>query len=104
MGMLPSPLRRPVTTSTGTARALRRTLATSLTSAPAAQRAVASAQDKHRPPQTPATTCTATAPTSAAGSLMTSARRLAANAEEKPLDIPTIARKGPPVEFRNDDL
>ena len=39
-----------------------------------------------------------------AGSRMTSARRLAANAEEKPLDIPTVARKGPPVEFLNDDL
>merc|ERR1711992_408290 len=83
--MLPSPLRRPVTTSTATVPALRRTLATSLTSAQAAQRAVDSAQDKHQPPQTPATTCTATAPTSAAGSPMTSARRRAANAEEKNL-------------------
>merc|ERR1712008_467188 len=83
--MPPSPLRRRVTTSTATVPALLRTLATNRQSAPAVPRAVDFAQGTPQSPQTPATTCTATAPTSAAGSLTTSARRRAANAEENPL-------------------
>merc|ERR1739842_246710 len=80
-----SPLRRLVTTCTATVPALLRTLATNRQSAPAVPRAVDFAQGTPQWPQTPATTCTATAPTSAAGSPTTSARRRAANAEENPL-------------------
>merc|ERR1712088_64203 len=76
-----SPLRRLVTTCTATVPALLRTPATNLQSAPAVPRAADSAQGT---PQWPQTTATATAPTFAAGSLTTSARRHAANAEENP--------------------
>merc|ERR1739844_361435 len=81
-----SPLRRLVTTCTATVPALLRTLATNRQSAPAVPRAADSAQEPPQWPPTPATTCTATAPTSAAGTLMTSAGRRAANAEENPLE------------------
>merc|ERR1712024_332889 len=91
-----SPLRRLVTTCTVTVPASLRTLATNLQSAPAVPRAADFAQGTPQWPQTPATTSTATAPTFAAGSLTTSARRPAANAEANPLrffDQTTTARK-----------
>merc|ERR1739844_671908 len=84
--MQQSPLRRLVTMCTATAPVLLKTPATNRQSAPAVPRAVDSAQEPPQWPPTPATTCTATAPTSAAGSLMTSAGRRAANAEENPLE------------------
>merc|ERR1712018_586103 len=86
-------LRRLVTTCTATARALLRTLVTIRQSAPAAPRAVDFAQETPQWLQTLATTCTATAPTSAAGSLTTSARRRVESAEENPFDISTIDDK-----------
>merc|ERR1719415_171223 len=79
-------LRRLVKTCTATARALLRTLATSQQSALAAPRVVDFAQETPLWPQTPATTCTATAPTSAAGLLTTSAKRRVESAEENPFD------------------
>merc|ERR1712210_63300 len=81
-----SPLRRLATTCTATVPALLKTLATNRQSAPAVPRAADFAQEPPQWPPTPATTCTATAPTSAAGSLTTSAGRRAANAEENPLE------------------
>merc|ERR1712024_115768 len=80
-----SPLRRLVMTCTATVPALLRTLATNLQSAPAVPRAVDFAQEPPQWPPTPATICTATAPTSAAGTLTKSTGRHAANAEENPL-------------------
>merc|ERR1711963_1239349 len=89
--MPPSPLRLPATTSTATARLLPRRLATSRTSPPTAPRAADFAQEPPRQPQTPATTCTATAPTFAVTEhTQTSARRPAANAEENPF----VSRRG----------
>merc|ERR1711899_75817 len=81
--MPPSPPRLPATTSTATARLWPRPRATSHTSPPTAPRAADFVQEPPRQPQTPATTCIATAPTSAVTEhTQTSARRLAANAEE----------------------
>merc|ERR1712173_301946 len=89
--MPPSPLRLPATTSTATALLWPRQLVTSRTSPPTAPRAVDFAQEPPRQPQTPATTCTATAPTSAVTEhTRTSARRPAANAEENPF----VSRRG----------
>merc|ERR1712122_400400 len=83
--MPPSPLRLPATTPTATALLWQRPLATSRTSPQTAPRAADFAQEPPRRPQTPATTCTATAPTSAVTEhTQTSARRPAANAEENP--------------------
>merc|ERR1712012_727951 len=77
--------RLPATTSTATALLWPRRLATSRTSRPTAPRAADFAQEPPRQRQTPATTCTATAPTSAVTEhTRTSARRPAANAEENP--------------------
>merc|ERR1712020_158924 len=69
--MPPSPLRHLVMMCTATVPALLKTPATNLQSAPAVPRAVDFAQGTPQWPQTPATTCTATVPTSAAGLLMT---------------------------------
>merc|ERR1711899_314881 len=83
--MPPSPPRLLATTSTATARLWPRPPATNRTSPPTAPRAVDFAQEPPRQPQTPATTCIATAPTSAVMEhTQTSARRPAANAEENP--------------------
>merc|ERR1712223_2305784 len=80
-----SPPRLLATTSTATARLWPRPPATNRTSPPIAPRAADFAQEPPRQPQTPATICTATAPTSAVTEhTQTSARRPAANAEENP--------------------